>query len=231
MTEVLKSCPFCGTAASVHGGGDGWTVFIECPNEGCAVKPSTSAATREPTIAAWNRRALEPPPVVAGREEMMAIVEGAMLRARAMDPLDMHAWAFTRHKTVDAIISLLGGQGDSSSRASPSPPDAARHGSDETSEPSAAWRPIESAPRDGAPILLLSVAYTTDADAWSPEIHHGAAVAIGKWNPDGTSWVDRHGSLEGAAERLQVTGTWSSDGGWFQPNEVTHWQPLPEPPQ
>lgn len=72
----------------------------------------------EKSRAKVRARALEPPPVVAGREEMMAIVEGAMLRARAMDPLDMHAWAFTRHKTVDAIISLLGGQGDSSSRAS-----------------------------------------------------------------------------------------------------------------
>ena len=29
---------------------------------------------------------------------------------------------------------------------------------------------------------------------------------------------------------LSVTGVWFSGTGWFQPNEVSHWMPLPLPP-
>ena len=93
------------------------------------------------------------------------------------------------------------------------------------------WRPIETAPKDGTPVILLSAGYTTPADQWYPKIYHGPRVAIGQWNADGTSWVDRYGSIDGDAHHLENTGTWSSEGGWFQPNEVTHWMPLPEPPK
>jgi len=76
------------------------------------------------------------------------------------------------------------------------------------------WQPIETAPRDGTPVILCS----------------DRTVAIGSWNPEGDSWVDENGDIEGPAHHLEVTGFWNSSGGWFQPNEVSHWMPLPAPP-
>lgn len=92
------------------------------------------------------------------------------------------------------------------------------------------WRDIASAPKDGSVCLLLGCGYTKAADEWSPEIVFGPRVAIGRWNPSGDSWVNEHGLTGGDCVYLAITGTWSSDGGWFQPNEVSHWMPLPEPP-
>lgn len=54
---------------------------------------------------------------------------------------------------------------------------------------------------------------------------------VNVWNPDGDSWTDEHGNFSGDICTLTVTGSWSSGGGWFQPNEVSHWMPLPEPPK
>lgn len=93
------------------------------------------------------------------------------------------------------------------------------------------WRPIDDEAKTGAPMILLSAAYTKPADEWSSEIYHGPRVAIGQWNAQGDSWADKYGSLDGDAHHLEVTGTWSSEGGWFQPNEVTHYMPLPAPPR
>lgn len=91
------------------------------------------------------------------------------------------------------------------------------------------WQPIETAPKDGRAILLLSAGDTfTEFDGSITE--RPPQIAIGKWWPDGTSWVDRHGGFHGPAYDLAITGVWKSEGGWFQPNEVTHWQPLPPPP-
>lgn len=94
-----------------------------------------------------------------------------------------------------------------------------------------AWQPIETAPRDGTAVLLLSKAYAVDGGPEFGTINHPAKVAIGSWDPTGTSWVDEFGSLDGDACTLAVTGVWLSGGGWFEPNEVTHWQPLPAPPE
>jgi hypothetical protein len=89
-----------------------------------------------------------------------------------------------------------------------------------------AWRPIETAPKDGTPILVLAKAYHDG------HCFHEARCSIAKWNMQGDSWTDQYGSLDGMDIcQLTTTGTWSSGGGWFQPNEVTHWMPLPEPPQ
>jgi hypothetical protein len=96
----------------------------------------------------------------------------------------------------------------------------------------AEWQPIETAPKDGTPVFLLSAHQTIDAGVngvWE----NPPRAYIGVWNPDGDSWTDELGNLDpanGEICTLTVTGTWSSGGGWFQPNEVTHWQPLPAPP-
>ena len=85
------------------------------------------------------------------------------------------------------------------------------------------WQKIESAPRDGNCIWLLSK---------GDEIERLPRAAVGYWDKNGTSWVDEHGNMDGENVcTLAVTGVWYSGGGWFQPNEVTHWMPLPEPPE
>lgn len=87
------------------------------------------------------------------------------------------------------------------------------------------WQPIETAPKDGTRILLVAVPYEAPEAAVLP-----ASVHIGYWNPEGTAWVDECDSLDGDAHHLKVTGVWNNRSGWFQPNEVSHWMPLPEPP-
>ena len=95
----------------------------------------------------------------------------------------------------------------------------------------AEWQPIETAPKDGRAVLLLSVPYEMDAGP-NGKCQIAAKVAIGHWFAQGTSWVDELGRADSDnAYTLAVTGVWFSGGGWFQPNEVSHWQPLPDPPE
>lgn len=99
------------------------------------------------------------------------------------------------------------------------------------------WRfDMENAPRDGTPILLLSKAHTDPADDFGGPYEHPARAAIGYWHPEGDSWCDEYGRFPDNPDfdedtcALHITGTWHSGGGWFQPNEVTHFMPLPPPP-
>lgn len=95
------------------------------------------------------------------------------------------------------------------------------------------WKIIDTAPKDGRAILLLSEAYEADfGEQNGGVIQFEPKVAIGRWDAKGTSWVDEHGSSNrDEAYTLAVTGFWLSGGGWFQPNEVTHWCDLPDIPK
>ena len=83
----------------------------------------------------------------------------------------------------------------------------------------ARWQPMESAPKDGAAILLLSIPYEMDAGP-NGTYEIPAKVAIGHWDADGISWVSEGRPHPNADIYLSKTGAWLSSGGWFQPDEV-----------
>lgn len=73
-----------------------------------------------------------------------------------------------------------------------------------------AWLPIDDEAKSGFVLLLTRR---------KPRTFH-----VGKWNPKGSSW-------EPGQARLMRTGVWDSEGGWFEPSEVTHYIPIPSPPE
>lgn len=93
------------------------------------------------------------------------------------------------------------------------------------------WQPIATAPKDGTPIIVMSKGDTFETVPGEPPTVRPPRAYIATWNPDGDSWTDEDGNLEGEICVLTVTGIWASGHGWFQPNEVTHWLPIPPPPK
>ncbi len=70
----------------------------------------------------------------------------------------------------------------------------------------AGWQPIETAPKDGTPILLIISGRELHVDEDTP-------CGIGRWKPD--FWGENN---------------WCMDSGDFWPG-ATHWMPLPTPPK
>lgn len=85
------------------------------------------------------------------------------------------------------------------------------------------WRSIETAPKE-EPIRLLSRGYSEETEHYV--VRHQPKEFIGKWWPEGTSWTDEYGDLDGEVCQLSVTGVWEIENSWLQPNEVTHWAPI-----
>lgn len=85
------------------------------------------------------------------------------------------------------------------------------------------WQPIETAPKDGTIIYLLTIGDWIDDWDLTP-LYRPPAIFAGRWNPNGSSWTDANGSFEGEIVTLTTTGNWQIlTGGWLQPNEVSHW--------
>ena len=71
------------------------------------------------------------------------------------------------------------------------------------------WQPIETAPKDGTRVLVFGF---------------GDDFEVVRWTPDA--------GLIAPGLPFNRTGAWkTSQDGWLLPNEVTHWMPLPPPPQ
>lgn len=67
------------------------------------------------------------------------------------------------------------------------------------------WQPIETAPKDGTPVLLTIAGRPLEPD-------EDAHCAVGRWSDD--AWGEED---------------WCMDAGDFW-SGATHWMPLPEPP-
>lgn len=85
------------------------------------------------------------------------------------------------------------------------------------------WHPMDTAPRDGTKIRLLTI----------PDTLHGyvrdAQPFVGWWNPEGDSWADEAGqACKAGCGTIQAIGCWSCGEGWLQENEVSHWRALPQ---
>jgi len=77
------------------------------------------------------------------------------------------------------------------------------------------WLPMDAAPRDGTPVVVLSV--------------EGAAF-VASWNPSGSSWADESGNACGTGlGTIRPIGHWRCADGWLQANEVVRWRPLSGP--
>lgn len=79
------------------------------------------------------------------------------------------------------------------------------------------WQSMEIAPKDGTRILVLA--------------EDGKQMEVAHWYSEGDSWADENGNpCTAGLGTIQVTGSWFSGAGWFQPNEIIAWHWLPPLP-
>lgn len=77
------------------------------------------------------------------------------------------------------------------------------------------WQPIETAPKDGTPVLLVW--------HWDSGVHTGVNVIMAHW----TCRTHCHmSSYHNCPHEADCNAGWSAYAG-----EMTHWMPLPELPK
>lgn len=83
------------------------------------------------------------------------------------------------------------------------------------------WKPIESAPTDGTPLLL----FCPGVRSWN-RLSGMPDVVVGMWTTSvrTTGWFSDLGDVDQGYE---------STGAYFEHEQLspTHWMPLPEPPK
>jgi hypothetical protein len=77
----------------------------------------------------------------------------------------------------------------------------------------AGWKPIETAPQDGTPLLLYSPDGRIGLGYFEPQEFDGC-----KWINQSAAWIGR----ENNRVRLVFGG--------YEPGDATHWMLVPEPP-
>ena len=89
------------------------------------------------------------------------------------------------------------------------------------------WQPIETAPKDGAEILLFRDADVYDGKPVPPRVTSGAWT---EWTDTASEYHSTTGEYLG--QSVQDSGAeWLSwDGGFSEEMPPTHWMPLPSPP-
>ncbi|RVQ21809.1 DUF551 domain-containing protein [Sinorhizobium meliloti] len=84
------------------------------------------------------------------------------------------------------------------------------------------WQPIETAPKDGTPIVVLR-----------PKCDFGryARVVVAQWGDEQQAfiWAEHFDVFEDDMDEKDEKGFYVFDP--FESNEFTHWMPLPEPPK